>query len=570
MFRSKRTASAGGFSVHTRAAYLDRLQKETFDLVVVGGGITGAAIARDAVLRGLSVALLEKGDFAAGTSSRSSKMVHGGLRYLKGRHVRLVRESLHERGVLLRLAPHLVQPVPFLMPVYEGAPDGRLKLRLGLTAYDMLAGSLRLSRHKALSQKQILGDEPLLRREGLTGGFRFYDCLVNDARLTLATVRTAAKKGAVAVNYVEAVALEREGERVAGLRFRDRITGREGAVRARVVVNATGPWSDQLRAMGGLSPILRPTKGVHLVFHRSRLGLTTTTVIVHGDRTVFAIPCGDCTYVGTTDTDYTGDPSDVAVDADDVTYLVDAVNDQFEGAHVSPSDVVASWAGVRPLVAEEGAPTASDVSRDYMIEVGPEGMYSITGGKLTTCRAMAESLVDRVLEQEGERFGWTVKPCRTRTLPLMGGDIDGFERYAEGAATALIESWDIAPAVAYRLLRAYGTEHVRVLAYALRDARLLRPLADGCPVLRAEALFAAEEEMALTLEDFMLRRTELMLFDRGHGLDASEEAARLMGSVLGWDGRERRRQVERYKEAVARMTAFGAGAKGEATAAGGQ
>ena len=205
-----------------------------------------------------------------------------------------------------------------------------------------------------------------------------------------------------------------------------------------------------------------------------------------------------------------------------------------------------------------------------MIETGPEGLFSIAGGKLTTCRAMAESLVDRVLEQEGKRFGWTVKPCRTRSLPLMGGDIDGFERYAEGAAAALTESWDIPPAVAYRMLRAYGTEHVRVLAYALRDGQLLRPLAEGCPVLRAETLFAAEEEMALTLEDFMLRRSELMLFDRGHGLDASEETARLMGDVLGWDGRERRRQVELYKEAVARMAAFGGGEKGETAAAGGQ
>jgi glycerol-3-phosphate dehydrogenase len=570
MFRSRRTEPAGGFSAHTRAAYLDRLPKEAFDLAIMGGGITGAAIARDAVLRGLSVALLEKGDFAVGTSSRSSKMVHGGLRYLKDRHVRLVRESLHERGRLRRLAPHLVRPVPFLMPVYEGGPVGRLKLRLGLTAYDLLAGSLGLSRHKALSQKQILSDEPLLRREGLKGGFRFYDCLVNDARLTLATVRAAAKEGAVAVNYVEGVALEREGERVAGLRFRDRLTGHEGAVRARVVVNATGPWSDQLRAMGGLSPILRPTKGVHLVFHRSRLGLTTTTVIDRGDRIVFAIPYGDCAYVGTTDTDYTGDPGDVAVDAEDVTYLVAAVNDQFEGANVSASDVVASWAGVRPLVAEEGAPTPSDVSRDFLIEAGPEGLFSITGGKLTTCRAMAESLVDRVVEKEGKRFGWTARPCRTRSLPLMGGDINGFEQYAAGAAAALTESWDVPPAIAYRLLRAYGTEHVRVLAYARRDARLLSPLADGCPVLRAEALFAAEEEMALTLEDFMLRRTELMLFDRGHGLEGAEETARLMGGVLGWDERERRRQVERYREAVARMTAFNAAEKGETSAAGGQ
>jgi glycerol-3-phosphate dehydrogenase len=569
MFRSKRIASSGGFSAHTRSDYLYRFPKQTFDLVIVGGGITGAAIARDAVLRGLSVALLEKGDFAFGTSSRSSKMVHGGLRYLKGGHVRLVRETLHERGILLRLAPNLVQPVPFLMPVYEGSPDGKMKLRLGLTAYDMLAGSLGLSRHAALSKKKILSEEPLLRRQGLTGGFRFYDCLVNDARLTLATVRSMVKEGGVAVNYVEGIALGQEGGRVAGVRFRDCLSGEEGVVQARVVVNATGPWSDQLRAMGGLSPVLRPSKGIHIVFPRSRFGLTTTTVIVHGDRTVFAIPYGDCTYVGTTDTDFKGDPTDAIADVDDVKYLVDAVNEQFEG-EVSVRDVISTWAGVRPLVADEGSPTPSDVSRDFIIEVGPEGMYSIAGGKLTTCRAMAEALVDRVVEQEAGRFGWQVKPCRTRTVPLIGGDIDGFELYAKGAGAALVESWGIPPAIAYRLLKAYGTEHVRVLAYALRDAGMLRPLADGCPVLRAEALFAAEEEMALMLEDFMLRRTELMLFDEGHGLNAAEEAARLMGGVLGWDGRERRRQVERYKEAVARMTAFAAEKTEPAAAAGGQ
>jgi glycerol-3-phosphate dehydrogenase len=243
--------------------------------------------------------------------------------------------------------------------------------------------------------------------------------------------------------------------------------------------------------MGGLKPVLRPSKGIHVVFPRARLGLTTSTVIARGDRIIFAIPYGDCAYVGTTDTDYKGDPGDVVADADDVKYLVDAVNDQFDGVQVSPADIISSWAGVRPLVADEGSPTPSDVSR-----------------------------------------------------------------YAEETTAALAEKPGIPPAIAHRLLRAYGTEHSEVLAYATRDADLLHPLADGCPVLRAEALFAAEEEMALTLEDFMLRRTELMLFDHGHGLDAAEEAVRLMGGVLGWDGGERKRQVEQYKAAIARMTAF--------------
>lgn len=556
MFWSRKTSAAGTFSAHTRRGFIRRLQRETFDIVIVGGGITGAAIARDAVMRGLSVALLEKGDFAVGTSSRSSKMVHGGLRYLKGGHVRLVRESLQERGRLLRLAPHLVRPIPFLMPVYEGSSNSKLKLRLGLTAYDLLAGSLGIARHAQLSLKQILTEEPLLRRDGLKGGFRFYDCLVNDARLTLAHVRSAAKLGAVTVNYVEANGVIRDGERVTGVHFRDGRDGREGVVRGRAVVNATGPWCDQVRGMSGLAPMLRPTKGVHLVFARSQLPISKTTIIFRGDRVIFAIPYGDTSYVGTTDTDYQGDPTAVDVDGDDVSYLLDAINDQFETLQLTPADVMSSWAGVRPLIAEEGAETPSDVSRDYIIETEPEGMYSITGGKLTTCRAMAETLVDRVVEQEGRHFGWTVGRSRTATVPLIGGEAGNFEKYAAGAMPALVEQWRLEQETAQRLLKLYGTEHVRVLAMGLRDRKLLQPLAPDCPVLRAEALYAAEEEMALTLEDFMLRRSELMLFDHDHGLDASEEAARLIGDVIGWGRAQRKREVSSYHEAVARMTSF--------------
>lgn len=557
MFGVGRKKTDGGFSIHTRAAAIERMRREVFDLLVVGGGITGTAIARDAAMRGLSVALLEKGDFAAGTSSRSSKMVHGGLRYLKGGHVRLVREALHERGVLLRLAPHLVQPVSFLFPVYETGDDSRLKLRLGLTAYDMLAGSERLARHTSLSREKTAEVEPLLRYDGLQGAFRFTDCLVNDARLTLATARSAARSGAVTVNYAQVIAFERDGERVSGASFRDATSGKEHLVRARVVVNAAGPWVDALRALTGEPPMLRPTKGVHIVFPRARLPVSGTVVIPSDDRRMlFVVPAGECTYVGTTDTDYRIDPALARTDSEDADYLLRAVNALFPETRLSPKDIVAAWAGVRPLVAEEGAPTPSDVSRDYDIDIGPPGFYSIAGGKLTTCRSMAQGLVDRVIEEEGRRFGWQTKPARTAIVPLVGGNIDGFERYRRGLMPALEESWGLQPRTAYRLLRSYGTEYVRVLAYALRDPALLRPLSPSCPVLRAEALYAAEEEMALTLEDFMARRTDLMLFHPTHGLDAAPEAARLMGSVLGWGWRERRRQVARYRESVAQMTAF--------------
>ncbi len=550
---------SGSFSARTRAAYLDRLGRETFDLAVVGGGVTGAGIARDAAMRGLSVALVEKDDFGQGTSSRSSRMIHGGLRYLRHGQLRLVRESLREREVLLKIAPHLAYGFPFLLPVYEGSKNSRLMLKVGLTGYDLLAGSRLLRHHTMFSRKKLLGVEPTLRRQGLRGGFRYYDCLVNDARLTLATVLSAAREGAVTASYVEAIELERGNGRVTGVRFRDRLSGQTGALRARVVVNAAGPWVDQVRAMGGAAPILRPTKGIHLVVPHSRLPLSGAVVVTAGDgRMLFAVPLGDYSYVGTTDTDYRDDPDAVLADADDVGYLLDAANATFEGADLRTPDVISTWAGVRPLVAEEGASAPSDVSRDYEVRMEPEGLVSIAGGKLTTYRAMAEDLVKRVVRREGKRFGWSPGPCRTAEKPLVGGGLGDFERYCEATVPALEESWGLPTAVSQRLLRAYGTEHVRLLGYALRDRELLEPLAPGCPVLKAEALYAAEEEMAITLEDFMARRTELMLFDGKRGLNVADEAARLMGESLGWDSGERQEQVGRYNEAVARMTSFAA------------
>jgi glycerol-3-phosphate dehydrogenase len=551
----KSVARKGTFSLWTRAGYLDRLEKETFDLVVIGGGVTGAGIARDAAMRGLSIALIEKGDFGSGTSSKSSRMIHGGLRYLRSGDVRLVRESLHERETLLKLAPHLVHPFPHLFPIWEESQNTPLRMRLGLTAYDVLAGSRLIRRHTSLSRAAALEAEPLLRPDGLRAAFRYFDCLVNDARLTLATILSAAREGAVPVSYAEAKGLVKDGERVTGVRYQDRIGGRRGQVRGRVVVNAAGPWADGMRAMGGRGPMLRPTKGIHLTLPKSKLPCSNTVVIEAPDRRMmFVVPNGEYTYVGTTDTDYKGDPGDVRADASDVAYLLEAVYNNFEGVRLAPNDVVSTWAGVRPLVSEEGAP--SSVSRDYEIETGPEGFVTIVGGKLTTYRAMAEDLVDHLVEREGGRHGWQTKPCRTAAKPLVGGGLGRLKPYLESAASALEEGWGLSPGLARRLVETYGTEHMRVLSYALREQSLLEPLAPSCDVLKAEALYAAEEEMALTLEDFMARRSVLMLFSPDRGLGVAEEAARLMGQVLKWSRGERRRQVEEYGKAVERMMAF--------------
>jgi glycerol-3-phosphate dehydrogenase len=556
----------GRFSAHTRADNVQRFQREKFDIAIVGGGITGAGIARDAALRGLSVALLEKGDFGSGTSSKSSRMIHGGLRYLRQRHVSLVRESLRERGVLIKIAPHLVHPFPFLLPVYGSGLEERLQLKVGLTAYDLLAGRLRLERHRMLSSREVLREEPALRSDGLQGALRYFDCLVHDARLTLATARSAARQGAAVANYVQATALEREEQRpdgrpsgrVVGVRFRDLLSGRTGVLRARVVVNAAGPWCDELRAMTSLPPMLRPTKGIHVVVPHQRLPVTDIVIFFHNDRSLFAVPKEGWTYIGTTDTDYRGDPGQARADATDVAYVLEAANTAFPGLTIVPGDIVSCWAGVRPLVAEEGAPTPSDVSRDYEIKNELPGLVSIAGGKLTTYRSMAQDLLDRLVAGEGRRVDWSPRPCCTADLSLPGGDFQDFESYSEGAVAALEEGWGLSPAVASRLVRTYGTEHVKILAYGLRDKRLLEPLTSRIPVLRAEVLYAVEEEMAVTLEDFLDRRADLMLFDPSgkKGLDAAPPAARLMGSVLGWGWRARREQLRRYREAVAAMMAF--------------
>ena len=543
----------GGFSPRTRVEALARFQADTFDIAIIGGGITGAGIARDAAQRGLAVALLEKGDFASGTSSKSSRMIHGGLRYLAQRHVHLVRESLVERGLLLRLAPHLVHPMPYILPVYEGSANSRFVLRVGLTAYDLLAGRRRLQRHRGLSREALERTEPTVRADGLQGGFRYFDCLVNDARLTLANVRSAARDHAAVASYVEATEVLSEGGRVTGVHFVDRLSGTTGTLRAHLIVAAAGPWTDRVRALAGVAPVLRPTKGIHVVVGHARLPLSSAVAFAFRDRMMFAVPYRDYTYIGTTDTDFTGDPGQVRAEADDVAYSIEAANSAFTG-DLSPDDVVSTWAGVRPLVYEEGTP--SEVGRDYDIQVGPEGFMTIAGGKLTTYRAISEDLVDRVVRQEAQRLGGARPPCRTASTALPGGDLDRFERYRGAAAAALEESWGLSRPAAYHLVDTYGTEYLKVLAYARHSPDLLRPLAPEVPVLAVEAVYAVEEEMALTLEDFMARRTELMLFEPQHGLEAAGRAAELMGEALAWGRRQRQEEMERYRQAVAAMTAF--------------
>ena len=549
------TRISGTFSYRTRAANIGRFSKERFDLAVIAGGITGAGIARDAAMRGMKVALVDKSDVAGGTSSKSSGMIHGGLRYLRQLDIKMVRESLREREVLMHLAPHLVRPRPYLIPSYKGHLE-KLELQIGMMGYDLLAASKSLPHYEKLSREEVAEREPLLQRSGLRGGFVYYDCLVNDARLTLATLKSAPEHGAAIANYVNCVGLEAEAGGIEGVHFQDVLGDARGTIHAKVVVNATGSWTDTIRELAGeTDEMLRPTKGVHLVVPRESLKVHHVVVLfTPDDRIIFVVPFGRFTYVGTTDTDYSGPLDDVRAESEDVSYLLNIVNETFQEMHLHQRDVVSTWAGLRPLLREEGQP--SSVSRDYKIAVNGKGLVSIAGGKLTTHRAMAEALLDETLDRFSDRFDRRFSECRTAELPLYGGDIADFEEYAAGELRGLGDRWRLSRDIVERLVHHYGTDYLKLLALGLIDRDFLHPLSPESVVLKGEVIYAVEDEMTMSLDDFMERRTDLKHFDRQWGLNVAEDVADLMGRRLQWDEAERQRQVETYRIAVRKMMAF--------------
>jgi glycerol-3-phosphate dehydrogenase len=543
-----------GSALERRRAAWERLGDEPLDVLVIGGGINGAGIARDAAMRGLRTALVERGDFASGTSSRSSKLIHGGLRYLEHGHVRLVLEAVRERERLRRLAPHLVRPQEFLFPIYRAGPLTRPKLTAGLWAYDLLAGWWSVRRHRMLGRRRVEALEPALRREGLRGGGIYFDYRTDDARLVLETALAASHEGAVVLTYAEVVAFEKADGRITGARVRDRIGGGEVAVHARVVVNATGPWVDRVAALDAPAPPrLRLTKGVHVVVPQARVGNRMALVLhaVQDGRVMFVIPWGDVVLVGTTDTDHPGGP-DVppAVEAADVRYLLDTVNHYFPAAALGPDDVVSAFAGLRPLIAPPpgAALDPSSVSREEDVFVSASGLVSLAGGKLTTYRLVAASVVDRIvadLRRRGEtrRFG----ACRTGEVPLPGG---GDDPDALAAAAVSRDGHGLAPNVIGHLAGRYGSRLGEILGLVARDRRLGEPLAPGLPERRAEVVAAVESEWALTIEDVLRRRTRVALTTAAGGAEVVDEVADLMAAALGWDEATARAAARAYSEQV--------------------
>jgi len=523
------------FSAQTRAANLTRMAEQRFDLLVIGGGITGAGIALDAASRGYSVALVEKDDYASGTSGRSSRLVHGGLRYLEQREFGLVRESLRERGILFRLAPHLVRPVPMYMPADTFA--ARARYRAGLSGYELLAAGRNIGFHTAVNARQAR--EAIPGFAGWPGGYRYFECRTDDARLTIEVARTAQAFGAVLANYARAEGFL-GGARVTGATVADQVTGQRFDIRAGVTVNATGIWADRvvgLAATGvtalpgaaGRGERLLPSKGVHLVFAPGAVRTRAAVVLrsVTGDgRFIFLVPWEDRVYAGTTDTPYFGDLDHPLVDDSDRDYILSAVAQAFPG--VTGRDVVASWAGLRPLLggAQDDARTY-DLSRRHVIFEDLPGLFTITGGKLTTYRAMAEDLVDRIgaalgsggLGPGGLGSGGLGSggPCLTRRIPL---GLHGPVRQARDLATAEAARLGLAPGVGARLVQRYGDDWRMAIRMIGEDPSLGEPVADGLPVLNVELDLARSREMALTDEDVFVRRTRLTTRDASLRLPA--------------------------------------------------
>ncbi len=555
-----------------RPQALEALANDTFDVILIGGGITGAGVALDAATRGYSVALVEKSDYAAGTSSRSSKLVHGGLRYLQNFDLGLVREALLERQLMVRLAPHLVRPLPLVVPAFEGARPDRL-LGLGLNMYDVMASpGLRgrkarrnadlfetegfeawsPARHRVISAEEVLEMVPALAEREPTSGYLFYDCQTDDSRLVLTVLGEAERFGAVCANGVEVTELLLEEGTATAVRVREADSGDEWVIRGQNVINATGVWADQIRPEelhdAAEVPTIRPSRGTHVTLSADDLPLKAGAIVpAGGGRTVFALPWLGRSLIGTTDNDYEGDLDHIKPAGDDVDYLIEAVN-EFFGKSLTRGDLTGAYAGVRPLISHSDAKKSVDISRKAELYETSSGLITITGGKLTTWRRMAKLAVDRMVDREGRDA-----PCRTHEVPLGLGiaadSLPGVEGVPEGSYAALAGR--------------YGHTAHEVLRLAAERGELAQPIVPGLPDLLAETVHAARHEQARSVGDVLLRRTRLGLLAGGElsqpGSEPVARVAAVLGGELGWDDARMAAEGDRFRaEAEAEGIAVGA------------
>ena len=506
------------FSQLERAEIRKDLQNQEFDILIIGGGITGAGIALDAASRGLSVALVEKQDFGAGTSSRSTKLVHGGLRYLENFEFKLVHEVGKEREIVHKNAPHLVIPTKMLLPIVKNGSLGKFTTSIGLLVYDFLAGVKKNEKRRMLSKAQTLNKEPLLNKKILKGSALYYEYKTDDARLVIETMKKATSYGAKALNYCPFKAFIYNDKKLAGIKTFDLLDSKDFEIKAKTVINATGPWVDQIRSSDAAvkGKRLHITKGIHIVIDRKKLPINNAIYFdVHDGRMIFAIPKKNKIYIGTTDTNYKGNFENPEITKDDVRYLLDATKNLFPGMNISIDDIESSWAGLRPLIHEDGK-SPSEMSRKDEIFFAPSGLISIAGGKLTGYRKMAERIVDIVLKQLRSSDGRPFVKCKTENIPLSGGDFKFYPEilklvdYADSKYDE-VKQTGISIQQFKNLFYRYGTNLDTIINKAfvifneVKDAELA--------FLKAEIWYSIQFEMTSNLVDFFLRRTEMLYFE---------------------------------------------------------
>ncbi len=547
---------------------MTKAPKTSYDIVIIGGGITGAGIARDAVLRGLRVALFEKDDFASGTSSKSSKLIHGGLRYLEQAEIGLVFESVSERRVQMHMAPHLVRPMSFLLPVFDDGPVGLELMNVGLWIYDTLALFRSPKLHDTIrGAEKVAKIAPHIRTDGIQGAIEYHDCFTDDSRLVLENIIAAQEAGARCESYTEVIEIQREDNRVSAVRVRNTLDGSEEVVNTMCIIMATGPWSDKAIGQIGVgmnTPLLSLTKGVHLVLPHERLPLKRAMTVMSpvDGRVMFAIPWRERMIIGTTDTYFDGNPDEVHADKDDIDYLCKSANLLFPHANLSADDVIATWAGLRPLIHEE-AESASEVSREHQVYVNDDGVLLIAGGKLTTYRIMAKDTVKAAIawirDTKDDYFDdrELVRP-RTKKRPLPGGE--GFRKPSPAAVKKLgkklAKSSGLSPKLTEHWAFTYGSRAHKLVKLATLDAKLLEPLQDDLIYTWAEVEYAIGNENVKTVDDVLSRRVPLLLIGREQGLDVAPQVADRMATAFGWSEERKAREIDRYKTTVANSRLF--------------
>lgn len=541
------------FSNKNRNEWINKLKSETFDVLVIGGGITGAGIALDGATRGLKMALVEMQDFAAGTSSRSTKLVHGGLRYLKSFEVGLVAEVGKERAIVYENGPHVTTPEWMLLPFHEGGTYGKFLTSIGLRVYDFLAGVKKSERRTMLTAEETLQREPLIKKEGLKGGGKYVEYKTDDARLTIEVMKAAFEHGAVCANYAKVEELLYANGIVAGARVRDLVTGGQFEIRAKKVVNAAGPWVDQIREMdhSKKGKVLRLSKGVHIVIDQSRFPLRQAVYFDTPDgRMVFAIPRAGKTYVGTTDTFYDEDIVNPSILAEDRDYLLAAINYMFPDVKISKEDVESSWSGVRPLIWEEGK-NPSEISRKDEIWESPSGLITIAGGKLTGYRKMAETVVDLVCKKFAKEGYRTFTGCQTTNLPISGGAVGGsagYKKYVAEQTRAGMEL-GLAEKDAKELASSYGSNVPLLFSIIKEEGETAEKYGLPVPVF-AKLKYALDHEMALTPVDFLNRRTGMILFNIAEAKKYRKAVVDYMADYFSWDDAAKEQYAKELEKAI--------------------